>query len=118
MNSSLDASDCCTAHIDIPFCAVDLPLCGAHIERARPSSWCIHIGRCCNRARWSLLCRTGERHVSHYQQYHPTILTMFDSASADTLYICYCIDKDTGDKHRDEVFSAVGAFHGKSGPLY
>jgi len=26
--------------------------------------------------------------------------------TADTLYICYCIDKDTGDKRRDEVFAA------------
>lgn len=27
--------------------------------------------------------------------------------SADTLYICYCIDKDAGEHRRDEVFSAV-----------
>ncbi|EGN95830.1 hypothetical protein SERLA73DRAFT_76886 [Serpula lacrymans var. lacrymans S7.3] len=26
--------------------------------------------------------------------------------TADTLYVCYCIDKDLGEKHRDEVFSA------------
>ena len=26
---------------------------------------------------------------------------------ADTLYICYCIDKDGGERRRDEVFSAV-----------
>ncbi|TCD70269.1 hypothetical protein EIP91_004170 [Steccherinum ochraceum] len=26
--------------------------------------------------------------------------------TADTLYICYCIDKDVGEKHREEVFSA------------
>ncbi|KAI0689420.1 plasma-membrane choline transporter-domain-containing protein [Cytidiella melzeri] len=26
--------------------------------------------------------------------------------TADTLYMCYCIDKDTGMKHREEVFSA------------
>ncbi|KAF7986566.1 hypothetical protein HWV62_26312 [Athelia sp. TMB] len=25
--------------------------------------------------------------------------------TADTLYVCYCIDKDTGNKRRDEVFS-------------
>ena len=24
--------------------------------------------------------------------------------TADTLYVCYCIDKDAGDRHRDEVF--------------
>lgn len=27
--------------------------------------------------------------------------------SADTLYICYCIDKDMGSRHREEVFEAV-----------
>ncbi|KAH8106921.1 plasma-membrane choline transporter-domain-containing protein [Cristinia sonorae] len=26
--------------------------------------------------------------------------------TADTLYICYCIDKDVGEKHRQEVFDA------------
>lgn len=26
--------------------------------------------------------------------------------TADTLYICYCIDKDVGERHRDEVFEA------------
>ena len=27
--------------------------------------------------------------------------------TADTLYLCYCIDKDVGNRHRDEVFAAV-----------
>lgn len=44
-------------------------------------------------------------------------ITVFDrrtadkatSTSADTLYICYCIDKDVGQRHRDEVFSAVSS---------
>ncbi|CCM02140.1 uncharacterized protein FIBRA_04217 [Fibroporia radiculosa] len=26
--------------------------------------------------------------------------------TADTLYMCYCIDKDVGERHRDEVFEA------------
>ncbi|OBZ65717.1 hypothetical protein A0H81_14255 [Grifola frondosa] len=26
--------------------------------------------------------------------------------TADTLYICYCIDKDTGERHREQVFEA------------
>lgn len=26
------------------------------------------------------------------------------------MYICYCIDKDLGERHREEVFSAVRAF--------
>lgn len=27
--------------------------------------------------------------------------------TADTLYMCYCIDKDVGARHRDDVFAAV-----------
>ena len=32
---------------------------------------------------------------------------MVPKISADTLYLCYCIDKETGDRRRAEVFELV-----------
>ena len=36
-----------------------------------------------------------------------TQLLTVSFCSADTLYMCYCIDKDVGARHRDEVFATV-----------
>lgn len=38
-----------------------------------------------------------------------TLYPDYPVSSADTLYICYCIDKDTGERHREEVFDAVSS---------
>lgn len=41
---------------------------------------------------------------------------MFTS-SADTLYICYCIDKDMGSRRREEVFEAVSTHSDVDGTI-
>jgi hypothetical protein len=36
-----------------------------------------------------------------------SVLSIYHVFSADTLYICYCIDKDMGERRREEVFVVV-----------
>jgi hypothetical protein len=45
--------------------------------------------------------------VSYPRYLRILILTHLSGISADTLYLCYCIDKETGDRRRTEVFELV-----------
>ena len=49
-----------------------------------------------------MMCKTSLQFLFLFFQYANMC------SSADTLYMCYCIDVDRGAMHKAEVFDAVG----------
>lgn len=85
----------------------DLSIRCTHALCPGSSSGCCTSRWRCNSSCWPILCWACQGYVSSLYYYSSGKAHDFEIASADTLYICYCIDKDTGLKRRNEVFAAV-----------
>lgn len=84
-----------------------ISLCGTHIKR----TWLCTISSIAN---WgshgsgrAVLCESRRGHVSIYYCLPLNLQFLTTPFSADTLFMCYCIDRDIGNIHKEEVFDAV-----------
>lgn len=111
--STVDDAHNRTTHAHLPLRFNDILIRGAHIGRAGRGVRSRVTGGRRNRTRGAILRGVGQGYVSPFVSRHLSccVTGMLDTEvpgfSADTLFVCYCIDKDTGMKHREEVFSAV-----------
>jgi len=113
--SASDPTNSRSAHADIPIRADNVLVRRTYIDCPRSGFGCCSARWGGHSTCWVVLCGVGQRHVSY--GFKPSELGGSQRLtngilihSADTFYICYCIDKNLGERRREEVFLAVRRF--------
>lgn len=112
--SGTDAVDGRTADTDLPVRIDDVSVCGAYARGSGSSVGCCDACWGRDSHRWTVLCGLGQGYVGvlFLSIGHVCILIcLFVEHSADTLYMCYCIDRGMGQRKREEVFVVVSHLH-------
>jgi hypothetical protein len=99
----------CTVNAYIPLCTYDVSFCRTHVGCTQLCVGSLVACWWCHRTRGLVLRRISQGCVSFDQPIQRSRANHCHT-SADTLYLCYSIDKDVGERHREEVFAAVGVF--------